>query len=417
MPSSISAPLGFAYLFERFPSFSQTFCVREVEAMHGRGIEFPVFSIHKPEGEPVQDCFVDIGPIYFLPEKFDTILATDTSFRRSARRALESLRALWGCEDQKRRIYEALWLGPLLREAGIRHVHVHFAGSAARTAFWLKKLFGVEYSVTAHANDIFRDDPRERLEQIFREATTVVTVSEFSLRYLRDKFPLERYKFYRVFNGIETDRFPASSYPEGRPLIVSVGRYIPKKGFCTLVDACARLELRDFECQIVGNGPLEVSLKEQAALLGIQERVHITGPKPEGEIKRLLERSRMFVLACARADDGAMDNLPTVIMEAMAAGLPVVSTDVAAVSEMVVDGETGFVVPERDSVALAQKMAWLMDDPDLARKMGMKGRSRCRELFDADKTSALLCEILAEHGAFSTRRADVIHEFFPRSAA
>jgi colanic acid/amylovoran biosynthesis glycosyltransferase len=417
MPPTIAAPHGFAYLFERFPSFSQTFCVREVEAMHGRGIEFPVFSIHKPAGEPVQDSFVDIGPIYFLPEKFDTILATDTAFRRSARRALESLRALWGCEDQKRRIYEALWLGPMLREAGIRHVHVHFAGSAARTAFWLKRLFGVEYSVTAHANDIFRDDPRERLDQVFRSAAAVITVSEFSLKYLREKFPSERGKFYRVFNGIETDRFPESTFPDGRPLIVSVGRYIPKKGFCTLVEACSRLDLRDFECQIVGNGPLEVSLKEQAALLGIQDRVQITGPKPEGEIKQLLERSRMFVLACARADDGAMDNLPTVIMEAMAAGLPVVSTDVAAVSEMVVDGETGFIVPEKDSVALARKMAILMDDPDLARAMGMKGRSRCRALFNVDKTSASLCEILSEHGAFTTPRADIIHAFFRRPAA
>jgi colanic acid/amylovoran biosynthesis glycosyltransferase len=417
MPARISAPLGFAYLFERFPSFSQTFCVREVEAMHGRGLEFPVFSIHKPAGEPVQDCFFDIGPIYFLPEKFDTILAMDTSFRRSARRALESLRALWGCEEQKRRIYEALWLGPMLREAGIRHVHVHFAGSAARTAFWLKKLFGVDYSVTAHANDIFRDEPRERLEQIFGAAAVVVTVSEFSLRYLRDQFPTQRDKFRRVFNGIETERFPTSSFPDGRPLIVSVGRYIAKKGFCTLVEACSRLDLRDFECQIIGNGPLEESLKEQAALLGVQNRVLVTGPKPEGEIKRLLERSRMFVLACARADDGAMDNLPTVIMEAMAAGLPVVSTDVAAVSEMVVDGETGFIVPEKDSAALAQRMACLVDNPELARTMGMKGRSRCREMFSVDKTSASLCEILTEHGAFATSRADITHAFFRRSAA
>jgi len=415
MPGRISAPLGFAYLFERFPSFSQTFCVREVEAMHGRGLEFPVFSIHKPAGEPVQDYFCDIGPIYFLPEKYDTILATDTSFRRSARRALESLRALWGCEEQKRRIYEALWLGPMLREAGIRHVHVHFAGSAARTAFWLKRLFGVEYSITAHANDIFRDEPHGRLEQIFRAAAVVVTVSEFSLRYLRTNYPSQRDKFYRVFNGIEMDRFSTSSFPDGRPLVLSVGRYIAKKGFCTLVEACSRLECRDFECQIIGNGPLEESLKEQAALLGVQNRVFITGPKPEGEIKRLLERARMFVLACAKAQDGAMDNLPTVIMEAMAAGLPVVSTDVAAVSEMVADGETGFIVSEKDSGALAQKMACLMDNPELARAMGMKGLSRCHEMFDADKTSASLCEILTEHGAFSSRRADI--HAFRRSAA
>ena len=415
MPGRISAPLGFAYLFERFPSFSQTFCVREVEAMHGRGLEFPVFSIRKPAGEPLQDYFSDIGPIYFLPEKFDTILASDTIFRRSARRALESLRALWGCEEQKRRIYEALWLGPMLREAGIRHIHVHFAGSAARTAFWLKKLFGVEYSLTAHANDIFRDEPPERLAQIFRAATVVVTVSEFSLRYLRANYPSQGEKFFRVFNGIEVERFPTSSFPCGRPLILSVGRYIAKKGFCTLVEACSRLEDRDFECQIIGNGPLEESLREQAALLGVEKRVSITGPKPEGEIKRLLERARMFVLSCTRAEDGAMDNLPTVIMEAMAAGLPVVSTSVAAVSEMIVDGETGFIVPERDSSALAERMACLMDDPELARAMGMKGRERCRELFDLDRTSTTLCEILTEHGALPSHSAD-IHPF-RRSAA
>ena len=415
MPGRISAPLGFAYLFERFPSFSQTFCVREVEAMHGRGLEFPVFSIRKPAGEPVQDYFSDIGPIYFLPEKFDTVLASDTNFRRSARRALESLRALWGCEEQKRRIYEALWLGPMLREAGIRHIHVHFAGSAARTAFWLKRLFGVEYSITAHANDIFRDEPPERLAQMFRAAVVVVTVSEFSLRYLRTKYPSHDEKFCRVFNGIEVDRFQTSSFPDGRPLILSVGRYIPKKGCCTLVEACSRLEGKDFECQIIGNGPLEESLKEQAALLGVDQRVSITGPKAEGEIKRLFERSRMFVLSCTRAEDGAMDNLPTVIMEAMAAGLPVVSTDVAAVSEMIADEETGFIVPERDSGALAQKMACLLENPALARAMGMRARERCRDLFDLDRTSAALCEILTEHGALPSRSAD-IHPF-RRSAA
>jgi colanic acid/amylovoran biosynthesis glycosyltransferase len=415
MAERISAPLGFAYLFERFPSFSQTFCVREVEAMHRRGLEFPVFSIRKPAGEPLQDYYSDIGPIYFLPEKFDTILGSDTNFRRSARRALESLRALWGCEEQKRRIYEALWLGPMLREANIRHVHVHFAGSAARTAFWLKRLFGLTYSITAHANDIFRDEPPERLMQIFRAAAVVVTVSEFSLRYLRTRYPSNGTKFYRVFNGIDVDRFPTSSFPDGRPLILSVGRYIPKKGFCRLVEACSRLEGREFECQIIGNGPLEESLKEQAALLGLNKRVLITGPKAEGEIKRLLERSRMFVLGCTRAEDGAMDNLPTVIMEAMAAGLPVVSTNVAAVSEMIVNEETGFIVPEGDSAALAHKMACLLDSPALARKMGMRGRERCRQLFDSSRTSDALCEILTSHGALPCRRAEV--DLFGRSAA
>ena len=121
------------------------------------------------------------------------------------------------------------------------------------------------------------------------------------------------------------------------------------------------LKSREFECQIIGNGPLEESLKEQTALLGVDRCVSITGPRTEGEIKRLLERSRMFVLACARADDGAMDNLPTVIMEAMAAGLPVVSTNVAAISEMIVERGNRIHRAREGLGALAQKMACLMD--------------------------------------------------------
>jgi glycosyltransferase involved in cell wall biosynthesis len=273
----------------------------------------------------------------------------------------------------------------------------------------------VEYSITAHANEIFRDEPPERLDQMFRAAAVVVTVSAFSLRYLRTNFPSHAHKFYRVFNGIEVDRFQTSSFPDGRPLILSVGRYIPKKGFCTLLEACSRLEGKDFECQVIGNGPLEESLKEQVTLLGVEHRVSIAGPKTEGEIKRLLERSRMFVLSCTRAEDGAMDNLPTVIMEAMAAGLPVVSTDVAAVPEMIVDGETGLIVSERDPGALAQKMACLLDNPALARAMGVKARERCRELFDLGRTSAALCNILAKHGALPSRRADL--QPFGRSVA
>jgi colanic acid/amylovoran biosynthesis glycosyltransferase len=415
MPGGISAPLGFAYLFERFPSFSQTFCAREVEAMRRRGLAFPVFSIRRPAGEPAQDNFSNVGSVHYLPEKFDAMLASDSNYRRSARKALETLRALWGSEEQKRRIYEALWLGPMLREAGIRHIHVHFAGIAARTAFWLNRLFDVEYSVTAHANDIFRDEPPEILDQIFRAAAVVVTVSDFSVRYLRANYPSHAGKFYRVFNGIEVGKFRMSTFPAGRPLILSVGRYIPKKGFSTLVETCARIERRDFECQIIGNGPLEENLREQAASLGIAQRVLITGPKAENEIKRLLERSRMFVLCCTKTEDGAMDNLPTVIMEAMAAGLPVISTNVAAVSEMIADEQTGFIVPEGDSGALAQKMAFLLDNADLARSMGAKGRERCHELFDLEKTSAALCEILTAHGALPSRGACL--DSFRRSAA
>ena len=396
-----AASHGFAYLFERFPSFSQTFCAREVKAMRELGLTFPVFSIRTPANEPAQDELADAGPVYYLPEKFDVILATDTNFRRAARKAQETLDHVWGGEKEKRRIYEALWLGPILQEANIRHIHVHFAGTAARTAFWLKRLFGINYSVTAHANDIFRDECPLRLAQIFEAAAVVVTVSDFSLRYLQENYPDLREKFHRVYNGIEPGRFRSSDFPAGQPLIISVGRYIEKKGFSDLINACALLGDRDFACQIIGEGQREEELKEHAARLGLAAHVVVTGPKTESEIATLLARSRLFILPCLKAADGAVDNLPTVIMEAMAAGLPVVSTSVAGVPEMVVDGKTGFVVAEKDPASLAERIRRLLDDANLAREMGHAGRELCGQLFDVRHTSKSLLDLLKSHGAFS----------------
>ncbi len=405
MVQHLAAPLGFAYLFERFPAFTQTFCIREVEALCAQGFEFPVFSIRTACSEP-QNTLHCGRPVTYVPERFDDVLANDVQFRRSARKAQDLLRKLWGGDEQKRRIYEALWLGPRLQEAGVRHVHVHFAGTAARTAFWLRELFGIRYSVTAHANDIFCDEPHERLEQIFASAEVVVTVSDFSLNYLRTQFPSLSGKFLRVYNGIQTAGFPPSEFPPGPPLVVAVGRYIEKKGFSTLIDACARLDGDDWRCQIIGQGPLGEALEAQVREVGLSDRISITGPKTEDDIRAILTQARVFVLPCVGASDGAMDNLPTVIMEAMAAGLPVISTPIAAVPEMVLDERTGFLVPERDAEMLADRMSRLLKERDLAIQMGDSGRALCRELFEVAQTSGALSRILKDHDAITERAAD-----------
>ncbi|HEY8900781.1 MAG TPA: glycosyltransferase family 4 protein [Chthoniobacterales bacterium] len=393
----------FAYVFERFPSFTQTFCFREVLELRRQGVDAPIFSIRDPRGEPRQDFPVELaGLVTYVPESFEEILKTDAKFRRDARRAIEDLTRLWGGSGEKRRIYEALWLAPRLEKLGVGHVHSHFAGTAARTGFWLKRLAGIRYSFTAHANDIFCDEPDERLEMLIREAAGVVTVSDFSLRLLREKFPAHAAKLHRVYNGIHLDRFPKGEPDPARPLILAVGRYIEKKGFADLVNACRLLGDRPFECQIVGQGPLEEELK---ALAAGDSRISITGPKGESEIAGLLARASVFVLPCVSEADGGKDNLPTVIMEAMAAAVPVVSTPVGGVPEMVVDGATGHLVPERDSKALALRMGDLLDNPVKAREMGAAGRLRCEDLFSTEKTTAALRRTLEGMGAFETTRS------------
>jgi len=366
--------------------------------MRRQGVEAPIWSIRNPRDEPNQDFPAELdGLTEYLPDSFSDVLQSDRMFRRQARKSIGELCKIWDGEGEKRRVYEALWLLPHLREQGISHVHTHFAGTAARTAFWLKKLGNIRYSFTAHANDIFCDEPHERLDMLIKNAECVVTVSDFSRKYLCDNFTKYSSKVFRVYNGIYPSRFQLSHSSPDRPLIVAIGRYIEKKGFGDLIAACRKLGDRNFDCVIVGEGPLEQSLRDAAAG---DSRIQIAGPKCEAGIIELLARATVLVLPCVDETGGGKDNLPTVIMEAMAAGLPVISTPVAGVPEMVADGETGYLVPPRDPESLAGRLTELLDHPERALEMGRAGRRVCEEKFATERTTAQLREILSQYRAF-----------------
>ncbi len=400
-PPDVRAPLGFAYLFERFPSFSQTFCFREVSEMLALGLEFPVFSIRSPKDEPDQVFPPELSRVTrVLPQDFDAMIRQDP--RGFGRQALQHQKILveeWGNESDRKRIYEALWLAPVLRAAGVRHVHAHFAGMAARTAYWLKRFAGVTFSFTAHANDVFVDEPKARLPELFAAAEFVATETDFSVRFIQEKFPAHAAKIHRVYNGIDAGRFAGLRHPDAPPLILSVGRYIEKKGFLDLIDACAALGDLPFHCLLVGQGPMEDEMRGRIARHNLQGKVEVAGTRNETEIAALLARSSVFALACVKAGDGGSDNLPTVIMEAMAAGVPVVSTATAGVPEMVLDGVTGRLVSERSPDALARAIREILENPAAGAQMGAAARERCRERFDIRRTTETLRNLLRDHGA------------------
>src|SRR5207245_5058928 len=146
--------------------------------------------------------------------------------------------------------------------------------------------------------------------------------------------------------------------------IVAIGRLIVKKGFANLIRACALLveRGRSFRCEIFGEGPLENQLRVQIEQLGLQEFVRLAGPKPQHDLRERLARASVFVLPSVPEPQGGMDNLPTVIMEAMATGLPVVSTRIGGIPEMVIDNQTGFLVQPENAVALAEAIEKVTND-------------------------------------------------------
>jgi glycosyltransferase involved in cell wall biosynthesis len=204
---------------------------------------------------------------------------------------------------------------------------------------------------------------------------------------------------FRVFNGISLRGFPEREQGFNPRRIVSVGRYVEKKGFTHLIEACRLLRTRgiDFECLIVGGGPLEAELQEQIAKAGLEGIVKLLGPRPQEEVRQLLITAGVFVLACVPEAGGGSDNLPTVIMEAMAAGVPVISTKLAGVPEMIEDSVEGLLVEPADPEALSEAIARVLSNEDLNRRMGEQGHETARSKFGIESTVRSLKHILATH--------------------
>ena len=172
----------FAYVFERFPTFTQTFCVREVSELKRQGLRPLVFSIRDTRDEDLRNHFPPelFDSVHFLPSSAE-IKAQVQSWKDDNQLPQEALLTLrhWGDVADKQRVYEAIYIGVRMREAGVAHAHSHFAGVGARCCFWLKRFFGISYSFTGHANDLFEPTEFEvQLPDLMREAALVVTVSD-----------------------------------------------------------------------------------------------------------------------------------------------------------------------------------------------------------------------------------------------
>ena len=192
--------MSFAYLFERFPSFTQTFCYREVLEMRRQGVTAPIYSIRAPKDVPL-DCPQELArAVRHLPEAdaLDAEMKTLRMLGRYPWKVIRTLRA-WGKRPDKGRVMAAAWLGPRLQKEGVRHVHAHFAGIAARTAYWLKEFYGITYSFTGHANDMFCDTMFPvTLEDLVREASLVVTEADFSRDWLQRRHPEHAGKIHQI---------------------------------------------------------------------------------------------------------------------------------------------------------------------------------------------------------------------------
>lgn len=394
-----------AYFMNLFPNLTETFVYREVDSVRAQGIEVVVFAIRRPNPEEVSRearhhfrdtryvlplslgdlireharCFA-ARPGRYLRIAFDVVAGTHE-------RGRDRLRSL--CH-----FVEAISLARVIETGGIRHLHAHFAVGSATCVWVLARYLDLPFSFTAHAYDIWLD--RLLLPEKLRDASFVVTCTEENRRHLLDTYPRARARIDVIHHGVDSARFrPAERRRRGPvPRILSVGRLCEQKGFETLLRACALLirEAVTFECHIVGDGPLADRLHQLAAELEIGSHVRFLGRAFQEELPAYYAEADVFALACTRASDNDRDGIPNTLMEAMASGLPVVSTYFSGIPELVLDGNTGLLAPPDQPEKLMEALRRLLRDEPLRRRLGDAGRRRVMREFSLEGAAASLVD-------------------------
>jgi colanic acid/amylovoran biosynthesis glycosyltransferase len=280
------------------------------------------------------------------------------------------------------------------RTRGVEHVHAHYATWPALSAWLCGRLAGVPYSFTAHAHDIFVD--QSMLARKLADAAFAVTISEYNRRLMARFGDPGRIHVIRA--GVDPAALPfrARSVPREGPVralcVASLQEY---KGHAVLLEALAGSELlRRVELDLVGSGVLRAELEQRAAELGLAERVRFLGSLPEDAVRELFGQADLFVLPSVVARDGQMEGVPVVLMEALAAGVPVVATRLSGIPELVEDGRTGLLAEPGDPVALRDALERVVSggfEPELR-----AGRELVEGDFDVAEGVKRLRELIAQ---------------------
>lgn len=375
------------YLLSRYPQISETFILREMTEMQRLGHQLVIAPLQAATAPICHPATAELeGAVAFEPWLSGPQLRCHLRQCRAHPRSYlgQMARLIGSHAAEANALAGAVLFWPKIgaiaarfRAAGVQHIHAHFATHPALAAWAIHAWTGIPFSFTAHAHDIFAH--RAGLAPKARAASFIVAISQFNRSWLLQHVAgLAPARVVVIPCGIRPADYdqPRAPAPDGRLRLLTVASLQPYKGHEVLLRALALLRGRlDFSCRLVGDGPLRARLSRQIVQLGLTGLVQLAGAAREAEVARELSRADAFVLASVRERSGKMEGLPVALMEAMAARLPVVATELAGISELVASGRNGLLVPPGDAAALAAAVARLASAP-LRTAWGEAGRQR-----------------------------------------
>lgn len=380
-----------AYVLSAFPSLSETFILQEMLELERQGLQLRIFSLEKPAAGTGDAAAYDLQAqiTYFSQISLPILIgATVRCFFKAPLRFLHTTLALLLHYRQRsvlKHILYAAYLAHQFKQERITHIHAHFATAPTSVAQATYLLTDIPYSFMAHAFDIYLSN-KSALAYKMRMATFVATCSIYTQKYLAqlvDQHIGER--IHCIYVGLDLSHLPSSTrVPLEPPLILSVARLIEKKGLLYLLRACRILKDQNynFTCRIVGDGPLRAVLEQEIRALDLTDLVQLWGAETNERVLEMYQQATIMTLPCIVGSNGDRDGLPRVLAEAMYMGVPVVSTPVSGIPELINSGMNGLLVQPQDSQALASALAGLLVDPLLRSRLAVAAKQTVVKQFD-----------------------------------
>jgi len=401
----LTEKIRIAYLVSRYPATNHTFILREIVALRALGFDIQVIAIRGAERpdeamtnveRAERDRTFAVLPFgtHFLSAHFATAFRDPAAYMKGLFLALK----LGGYNLRSSLFHviyfsEAVVAGRAARQAGFRHLHSHFSSTVGLIA---SRIFGLQFSITLHGPDEFRDAAGFGMREKVANSAFISTISQYArsqIMLASDPEDWPKIEICRL--GVDTGVFrPGPERAEPAVFrVICVGRLAPVKAQRILIQACARLVSSGWQLQLhlVGSGPDYASLQQFVESCGMRENIVFEGPRNQDEVIALYRNADVFALASFG------EGVPVVLMEAMAMEIPCVATWVNGIPELIRDREEGLLVAPSDVEGLSRAIEWLLENPDLRRRLGQAGRRRILRDYDLQKNSAVLAEAFREH--------------------
>lgn len=403
-------------IISMFPELHETFILRELVALERRGLEFDIYSLQYPRDPITMEDAIRLSTerTFYSPLVSLTGVGAllRTAFRHPRRLVGSIAQVIRNGRDRPTDVVKNLAILPLVlqigeqgRQRGVTHWHGHWANIPTTACWYLQQIHGDSWSAAIHGEDIF--SPNRFLRHKLDEASFAVVCSGYFCNHLKNSIGLTSpEKVHLNYHGLDPrvlEHVPGKQFRERAPdqtlSLISIGRLVPTKGHDVVIRACAALlrNGRALRLSIVGSGPIENELKALAEKEGIADSVDFRGALPFADVLEALDQADLFCLAPRLIPGQPPDGIPNVIAEAMALRLPVVTTRVSAIPELVSDGETGSLVEVDDVEGFAAAIEHLAAEPDLARRLSDQAAERVAVLFNQQQNIDDLLALFQHH--------------------